>query len=484
MGRLAQQESPPGAALSTERANRSRVTVFEFAGRYGVKRIEPKVLSVVLLVYLAIFAYRLSAPAYGYQYSAQAASFLLGRADILADWNGVTACTGDSPVHCDVTLRDGKTFLPVPPLPAVIAIPLVFLFGVRSYESVLPAVFGAINLLLVFRLCRRMGCSHQVGAWLIVLFGFGSLYFYAVAAAGNWLFSHVLAATWTLLLLLEVVGEGRGWVLGGGVGLVSLTRPSTALLIVLALAVPWAKRKAGRVFCLHALLVLLGLAPFIAFWLWYNAIRFGNPMDMGYASITVPDCIGAPLRSGGIFGLEHVARNAYVMLVLGPQPVTGASQMAGNCSSVASLAGVADSQLVFPFIRPSEWGMGLIWTTPALLFALRGFVRDRLIAVCWMTVCLLAAIGLAYYSTGWQQFGYRYSLDYTPVLILILARRLKDGIPNGFKVAVLVSVAVEIWGVWLMGLTAAPGVPTIVQTTGSVLPGLDAAVADLGIFGR
>jgi hypothetical protein len=57
----------------------------------------------------------------------------------------------------------------------------------------------------------------------------------------------------------------------------------------------------------------------------------------------------------------------------------------------------------------------------------------------------VALPGFLYQNNGWQQFGFRFSLDYTPYLILLLALsgRALDGV---FWLLAAIGVAVNAWG--------------------------------------
>ncbi|MCU0483982.1 MAG: hypothetical protein MUC54_06915, partial [Chloroflexi bacterium] len=64
-------------------------------------------------------------------------------------------------------------------------------------------------------------------------------------------------------------------------------------------------------------------------------------------------------------------------------------------------------------------------------------------------------VNLAHFSQGWVQFGYRFSLDFAPFLLVLVAlgceRLLRPGRWRGWAVvavaAVAVSVAVQGWGI-------------------------------------
>jgi hypothetical protein len=78
-------------------------------------------------------------------------------------------------------------------------------------------------------------------------------------------------------------------------------------------------------------------------------------------------------------------------------------------------------------VQFDPWGTGLWAVSPALVFALRPPRRQdaALFAACWLGVLLAAAPNLLYYNTGWYQFGYRFSLDFTPFLLVLVAMGLR-----------------------------------------------------------
>jgi hypothetical protein len=63
----------------------------------------------------------------------------------------------------------------------------------------------------------------------------------------------------------------------------------------------------------------------------------------------------------------------------------------------------------------------------------------------WLTVAVTALPGLLYQNTGYVQFGYRFSLDYTPYLFLLLAVGARP-LDRLFWALGLFGVAVNTWG--------------------------------------
>ncbi|MFN2466169.1 MAG: hypothetical protein ABR598_07895, partial [Candidatus Dormibacteria bacterium] len=140
-------------------------------------------------------------------------------------------------------------------------------------------------------------------------------------------------------------------------------------------------------------------------------------------SLTNPELIA--LRAQGLFAIAHVPVNLYYMLVAPPLSIGGR----------------------WPWLRPSEWGMGLVFVSPWLLVAPWARGRDA----AWLALGFVAVIlpSLLYYGIGWIQFGYRYGLDGLPFLAALAAlgyRRLGLGLlPPLCVVATLVNLAGADW---------------------------------------
>ena len=68
-----------------------------------------------------------------------------------------------------------------------------------------------------------------------------------------------------------------------------------------------------------------------------------------------------------------------------------------------------------------------------------------------MTVVLIALFNLAHFSQGWVQWGYRFSLDFIPFLLPLVAARGRPA-PTGGRAAIAVALviagaAINLWGV-------------------------------------
>jgi hypothetical protein len=107
-----------------------------------------------------------------------------------------------------------------------------------------------------------------------------------------------------------------------------------------------------------------------------------------------------------------------------------------------------------PLAIPIDLGTSLPLSAPGLflaLLAVRAHGRSRLVLGGGLTVILIALFNLAHFSQGWVQWGYRFSLDFLPFLLPLVAlgaARSVDGRPRLLAFLLLVGGAlVNLWGV-------------------------------------
>ena len=130
--------------------------------------------------------------------------------------------------------------------------------------------------------------------------------------------------------------------------------------------------------------------------LWMNAARFDDPFVSGheYLQIRWKERIDA----WGLFNLHYFSKNLAVF--------------------AASLPWLSDTA---PHVKISLHGLALWFTSPNLLWLLWPTKIDARIVGLYGAALLIALMNLCYQNSGWIQFGYRFSLDYMPVLIVLLA---------------------------------------------------------------
>jgi len=327
----------------------------------------------------------------------------------------------------------GKWFVVFPPFPALLLLPLVKLGGSAArvqdgqfflwLSGVAPAA-----LFLVLEKLRRMGLTGRgssTSLMLSLLFAFGTVYFFTAEQGTVWFAAHVVGAALAALYVLFALDAERPFLAGLMIGLAFLTRapllyavPLFALEVLrvgantaadapsssadgagrLSRARAWwralDKRRVLSLYLWFSVPIVLVLA--LAFW--HNRARFGDPFEFGYRYLTVQ--WKPRMEKWGLFHYHYLGKNLGVVLT--------------------SLPWLEKGQAGVP-LRINAHGLALWVTTPLYLWLAwpRRFTRIHL--ALWLTVAAVAIPTLFYQNTGWVQFGYRFSNDYSVFLFCLLA---------------------------------------------------------------
>jgi len=347
-------------------------------------------------------------PARETHFSYLADAFLSGRLDVDRE---------AAPWLTELVPRDGKWYVVYPPMPAVVLLPWVALFGTGVHTSWVSIVVAACAVGLAYLLLHRTGQTPQVSAWATVAFGFGTCFWYTALKGSSWHFAHVVAVFFLLLALVEGFGRNRPLLTGLFLGMAALSR----LPVVMSAPVFLYRVARGRPDAIRrATLLCVGMGLLLSVNALYNWVRYDTVLDVGYYRI--PGVLEDFWYPWGIFDLRYVPRSLYAMFLQGPVFVK-----------------------TFPFVVPSLVGLGIFFTTPAFLLMFLA-PANRL---TWMSLCaaiLIAIPSLLHGGIGATQFGYRFSLDFTPFLVLLMAQGFRGNVSGRAKALVAISVLVSLWG--------------------------------------
>jgi hypothetical protein len=391
----------------------------------------------IVVAAIAAAAYLLSARIFGHLKSPGVAYF-----DQLADsfLHGRVHLKNPASTH-DLTMHNGKWYVPFPPLAAVLMMPFVAVFGVTGMSTVVfSAVLGGINAGLVHRLLHRIAAagiaplSARSRRWLIVMWTFGTVHWYIAVQGSVWFVAHVCAVTFVLWALCCSV-EKRPLLAGVLLGVAALSRPTTLLLAPALFGLANASDGADERSAGGTALRIVGSAAVVGvgLLLTYNYLRFGRLTEFGYRGENVARELAPDLAAFGQFNVHFIPHNIWAMVFAGPRWAAELNR--------------AD---------PDPYGMSMLLTTPALLYAFRASwsrraVHNSAIRWCWLGIGLCLIPLLTYYNTGWYQFGYRFSMDFLPVLLVLVAvgvSRRKELSMRGY-VAICFGVAMNLWGlIW------------------------------------
>lgn len=329
----------------------------------------------------------------------------------------------------------GRFYVVYPPMPAIFLVPLVALFGPDVHQQAASVLAGGVSVGFFWLLARRFAIPSRVAALLTLVFGFGTVLWWASETGTAWVTSHAFAVCFLTAALLLAQLRRAPLLAGLLLGAAMLSRLPVVLAAPYFLAIygelgsPWRPRELLRGWePLKAVSFALGLGAAVAVYFAYNAARWGTIFDRGYALI--PGVLEDPIYAKhGLFALEYLPRHLFAIFL-------------------RSWNYVDDP----PFFQPSLWGLGLFLTTPLLLWLLRARLSDRRVAWALVATAAILVPIVTHGNVGIAQFGYRFSLDFQPLLFVVLATVFERGISRLAWVAGAASIAICGYAIWAIGI--------------------------------
>lgn len=348
--------------------------------------------------------------------------------------HGQLAIRGRPPNLNDWVFQDGRWYVSFPPFPAVLMVPLVALFGIELNDVWFTVFFAALNVALLYRLLRRL--QPERAEWehaaFALIFGFGTLAWTCGIRGEVWYTAETVGVTLTLLFLHAAVAARKPFLAGLAVACAAITRTPlafSAVFFVFEALCPdgpvrpgclgdrarWraAAPKLGK-FVAAIVLVAIPMA-------WMNYVRFGSFSEFGHSHLYA-NRVNQQIQQYGLFHYAFLERNLHAAFTRLPEIQFHPLRIGFNGD-----------------------GMSLFVTTPLFFYLLWPREKPRLHRALWLTCAIVAVPGFFYQNSGWYQFGFRFSLDYTPYLIVLLALGGRS-FTRVFWLAALAGVAVNAWG--------------------------------------
>ena len=207
----------------------------------------------------------------------------------------------------DVIVVGDRFYVPFAPFPAIALMPVVAVLGAVTadqVESGINALLAAAGVGLCWMLLGRIGVGRlRDRLALTVLFGFSTQILWVTTRGGVWHTGQLIATILTLLCLIEIWGSQRAW-LDRAAGRGRLPDPGAAGLRdpVLCVACSIGRRRCGG----SLPVAELGRGWRSAscrrssFFFLYNQVRFGSPLESGYALATLPPLARGPAPAGPV----------------------------------------------------------------------------------------------------------------------------------------------------------------------------------------
>lgn len=332
-------------------------------------------------------------------YALLAQSFLEGRFD------SPTCYDSDCAIYQD------RIYVMFPPVPAVVAMPFVGVFGIDFGGFVgLSIIASGIALILWWRIFAALKSDKTTTIWLLLALAFATpLYFVTIRGDGVWFFAQSIAFVLITAAIHQVVRGGSLVLAGIFVGLAFLSRQMSVFylpfLFALALSPGEPLISFSKAHIVRVLKLGLPVAAAVLVYMAYNYARFGAPLETGYQYMMAPDelsMINHRLAEFGLFSGEYLFFNVVYFFLQGFHLEFG-----------------GDAMLTPIGLDPA--GASLLAASPFVLLAFFTPLR-RPVLIGIACALVIAVPTLWYHSNGFSQYNVqRYVLDWLPILFYMLA---------------------------------------------------------------
>ncbi|HET9466663.1 MAG TPA: hypothetical protein VFO71_14090 [Gemmatimonadales bacterium] len=359
--------------------------------------------------------------------------------------------------------------------PALMVIPGILVWGNGLNQVLVSIIFGAMTAPVVFLISRHLSARLRNQLLMTALMMFGTIFWWVASNGGVWFFAHTTATFFIFCAIFFTIGRPNPFLAGAFLGAAFLCRPTTiltGLFFVVMFSPLWlmppeeGKAFWQRINLQPAINFVSGLAPMLFLGMSLNYMRFDDPLETGYGY--TEQMHQAELQfvyPHGLFDISYVERHPPVLL--GQMPLFQDS----GPYILPSWAGMAIWATTPPFFyaffttfKKFLWVMvgggallGLAalfilskavarawdgsWATtdvplgleyaPFWLMTIAAagaalYFRDRFSAACWAAIIPTTFFIFTFAATGWAQFGFRYGLDFTPFLWLLVAKSIGD----------------------------------------------------------
>ncbi len=386
--------------------------------------------------------------------------------------------------------QTGRGIIPFPPLPAVALLPFVAVFGLATDERTLAMLLAAIDVGIAYWMLGPLPIRHAVRVATAAFLGVGTVLWYAAATGSTWFWAHIVAVAFLLAAVglalradpdaAEPASPQRPFLAGPGPFLME------------AIRLDWRQLLAGFLFGLAVtarLTIVFGFPFFVLVGGGGNWVRRTVSAGLGAAVPVVALLAYTQASTGHLFNpaydylyhlelgytylnyhadwsvedIRYVPQNLVIMLGNLPQflPATFDGQTAvGAAGQMTCLDGQSRSLLDprHALAMPDPVGTSLFLSSPAYflgaaaLAPLKRLQIDRATTGALLAVLAIAFANLMHFSQGWVQFGYRFSNDFVPfALILVAAGAARLRALWVVVALVAISVVITAWGVYWGG---------------------------------
>jgi tetratricopeptide (TPR) repeat protein len=361
-----------------------------------------------------------------------------------SDWEELQARLPAPPVMVDWSVVNGKFYPFWGPMPALLLLPYVALAGLTASDMLISCLLGTATVFVMFLALRQahhrclLMASPRLCIALSLLFGLGTVHFYAAVLGQVWFFSQIVTTFFLALAIYLILQtqEGVGWPVASGVAFGAAVLSRTLIiptivffypaLLALSRQRPNSPRRQLVRQALGFSVPMIAAGAIVAA---FNYARFGSVFESGthINLLTAHPILKHRYALHGVFSWYYIPRNFYHYFI-NPQLLRQSGTNA----------------LTF-----DPEGNSVFLVTPALLYLFRAYRRrDWFVRALWVGAGGSMVALLLLESSGAVQFGNRYLLDLMPLVIFLVAVGMRGRLSPVAAALIALSIAVNAWGTY------------------------------------
>ena len=353
----------------------------------------------------------------------------------------------------DLIAFKGKWYTPWGILTAIFLIPLQMIKGRFIPALYLSLLFSSLNTVVVLFLLKRLQKEFlpqlsNVSIYIIlILFAFGTMQFYVGTLGSVWHVDQIVTSFFGILgtyIIFKKRRTTRDYFLSTLIFSVALIgRPTIALFsfmpIFLYIWENFVVAKSNynqKMRSIKKAIIIFGLPVglFSILFFLYNYLRFENISEYGYTYIHESAYLAKMRELHGAVSLTNVLNNIWYMLFEIPR-----LRIENGFTLDINLKGNSILFLTPPFLAA--------FLAYPISRINKKFVINQYIIVLWLTSVIVIFPSLMIYSTGWMQFGYRYSLDITLLILLLSIFGMRGKLNILYILGIIFAVWMQILGI-------------------------------------
>ena len=303
-------------------------------------------------------------------------------------------------------------------MPAILAMPFRFILGNKFEQQFLAHLLGAGITFLSMTVSWTLKKDKKLMVWTGLLTAFGNIIWFLSATGSSWYLGQVSAVFFLTAAIYESLNRKRSFLTGMLLGAAYLSRVEIVLTFPLFLYLYRSRDCFANYFK-----IIIGALPFLMFDFYYNFIRFGVIWNKGY--MLIPGVLDEIWYKNGLINPINIPNHLRVLFLSLPKFFRE-----------------------FPFLTPS-WGGLAIWiTSPVFIYSIFARFKEKIVQASWLSIVAISLLIFSHGTTGFAQFGYRFAVDFYPILILLTIKGVeRTGLKWHHWLLLSLSILVNLWGV-------------------------------------